>query len=241
MPGNAPSADRARPIAGQNAVERYLFSLGRPEWAPGRPGGHSVRSLLVGIGVGGGIYGLVIGTFQLTSPERALLVAYSAVKVPALIMLTTAICLPAYFVLNTILGLRQDFPRALRAVLVGQTALTAALASLAPLVIVAYAHGITHGRAQLASALNFLLATGMSQVVLVRHYRALIDEDPPRGPRHRVMLWVWVVMYAFVGIQLGWILRPYIGVPGLPVQFFREDAFSNAYVYFLRLVLRGGV
>lgn len=227
------------------ALERFMFSLRGPEESGGGMGGHSPRVLLVAILLAGAVYGGVMGTFQLTSLERVPLVAFSAFKVPMLIVLTTAICLPAYFVLNTILGLREDFPWAIRAVLIGQTAQAIALASLAPLVLVAYASRVSHGQAQLASALNFLLATGVGQVVLIRHYRVLIreeagNEQSGRGAKHRIMLWAWVAMYAFVGIQLGWILRPYIGVPGLPVQFFREDAFSNAYVYFLRLILRGG-
>ncbi len=260
-----PTSDGLEPTGGARAgrsavraLERFMFSLRGPGEGGGGIGGHSPRVLLAAIVLAGAVYGGVMGTFQLTSLARLPLVAFSAFKVPILIVLTTAICLPAYFVLNTILGLREDFPRALRAVLIGQTAQAIALASLAPLVLVAYASGVTHGQAQLASALNFLLATGVGQVVLIRHYRVLIREDGEmpraagrgasgggeanggRGAKHRIMLWTWVVIYAFVGIQLGWILRPYIGVPGLPVQFFREDAFSNAYVYFLRLILRGG-
>jgi hypothetical protein len=32
---------------------------------------------------------------------------------------------------------------------------------------------------------------------------------------------VWVVIYALVGAQMGWILRPFIGRPDLPFQLFR--------------------
>ena len=27
-----------------------------------------------------------------------------------------------------------------------------------------------------------------------------------------------------------WVLRPFIGAPDIPTRFFREDAWSNAYV-----------
>jgi hypothetical protein len=32
---------------------------------------------------------------------------------------------------------------------------------------------------------------------------------------------------------MGWVLRPFIGEPGRPVTFFRDDAWGNAYVYIL--------
>ncbi len=45
-------------------------------------------------------------------------------------------------------------------------------------------------------------------------------------------LWIasrWLVIYVFVGIQMGWVLRPFIGDPSAPVQFLREGSWSNAY------------
>ena len=46
------------------------------------------------------------------------------------------------------------------------------------------------------------------------------------------------LIYVFVGIQMGWVLRPFIGDPRAPVQFFREDSWSNAYVVVLEMVWR---
>ena len=42
-----------------------------------------------------------------------------------------------------------------------------------------------------------------------------------------------MVLYVFVAIQLAWVLRPFIGSPNVPTRFFREDAWSNAYVVVL--------
>lgn len=33
---------------------------------------------------------------------------------------------------------------------------------------------------------------------------------------------VWILIYAVVGAQMGWILRPFIGDPNRPFQLFRE-------------------
>jgi hypothetical protein len=53
-----------------------------------------------------------------------------------------------------------------------------------------------------------------------------------------VLLRGWLVIYAFVGIQMGWVLRPFVGVPGRPVTFFREGAWGNAYEEVARTALR---
>jgi hypothetical protein len=45
-----------------------------------------------------------------------------------------------------------------------------------------------------------------------------------------------MVLYIFVGIQMGWVLRPFIGDPMEPVQFFRDEAWDNAYVIVARMV-----
>lgn len=239
------SAGRVRAVT--DRFEELCARIGRfsgPHAAPVSTTDLPFRTLLLAIVIGAAIFGAVMGTYEIggdgVGGGRWPLLFYSAIKVPTLILLTTAVCLPAYFVLNTVAGLRDDFSRSLRAVLAGQAAVALALASLAPLTRVAYETGITHGQAQMFNAMMFALATGAGQIVMLRHYRAIMAANPAAASRHRVMLLVWIVLYVFTGIQTGWILRPYIGVPGLEVRFFRVDAFTNAYEYFLRLVMRGG-
>jgi hypothetical protein len=50
------------------------------------------------------------------------------------------------------------------------------------------------------------------------------------------MLWTWLVLYVFVGIQMAWILRLFVGAPGAPVEFFRRESWENAYVVVARLI-----
>src|ERR1051325_2625703 len=158
---------------------------------------------------------------------------------PLLIIVTSLLVLPGCFVLSTVLGLREDLSRSLQAILAGQAALAVSLASLAPVTRLVYTSGITHPHAILFNALMFTLATIIAQVVLWRRYRDLIRKDR----RHLLMLWGWLIAYAFVGIQMGWMLRPFVGTPGAAVTFFRQEPFTNAYVAVVRLVMahsRGG-
>lgn len=40
---------------------------------------------------------------------------------------------------------------------------------------------------------------------------------------------VWVVIYALVGVQMGWLLRPFIGHPDLPFEWFRGGRSGNFF------------
>jgi hypothetical protein len=182
--------------------------------------------------IAGPLYGAVMGSFALDRAERWLMVLFAAVKMPILLLGTTAVCLPGFFVLNSVLGLRQDFGRAFGAILSGQAALAVTLLSLAPVTRLCYDSGTTHRGAILFNAMVFLLATGVAQEVTRRRYRGLIAAHP----NHRIALALWAILYAFVGIQMGWTLRPFIGAPGLSVSFFRPEPFSNAYVVVFRMV-----
>src|SRR5262245_50559032 len=163
------------------------------------------------------IYGGVMGSFQLDSAARIMQVIYSASKVPLLLGVTSLLCLPGFFVMNTVLGLRDDLRDSLRAILAGQAALSVALASLAPLTRVWYFSSDSYRAALLFNAGVFALATLAGQIVMFRYYRVLIR----RNAHHRLMAYLWLVLYWFVGIQMGWMLRPFVGDPSMRVSFFR--------------------
>jgi hypothetical protein len=55
----------------------------------------------------------------------------------------------------------------------------------------------------------------------------------------RRVLFAWLAGNLFLGSQLSWILRPFIGSPGLPVEFFRATALhGNFYENVFRTVLQ---
>jgi hypothetical protein len=188
----------------------------------------SARVLLI-IGCGAA-YGAVLGGFGIETPDGWKQSLFSATKVPLLLMVAFVLGLPSFFVLNSLAGLRNDFPAALRALTESQAAVAVALVSLAPFTALWYASSGSYAGAQLFNGAMFALATLAAQVVLRRRYRPLIDRDR----KHRTMLVVWLVLYWFVAIQMAWVLRPFIGAPGTPVQFFRTDSWGNAYVILSR-------
>lgn len=168
------------------------------------------------------------------SPNLGLQMLYSAVKVPLLLLVTFALSLPSFFVLNTVLGVRGDFGRVMQGLVATQAGLTVVLAALAPLTAFWYASVPDYSAALLFNAAAFGVASLAAQWILRRYYRPLVALNP----RHRALLRGWVVIYAFVGIQMAWLLRPFIGDPHTPTAFFRADAWGNAYVELARVASR---
>jgi len=182
---------------------------------------------------GGLFYGAVMGAFTGLAPGRWHQLLYSGVKVPLLLLVTFALCLPSFFVVNALAGLREDFGEALRAIAGTQACVTLVLAALAPLTAVFYLSCGDYALAVLANGVMFAVATAAAQVVVRRYYGPLIRRDR----RHRRMLTVWFGLYVFVGIQMGWVLRPFIGDPERPVVLFRQEAWGNAYVVVVNLLV----
>jgi hypothetical protein len=184
---------------------------------------------LVALGLAGGVlYGAVMGSYGLQSRQAI----FSALKVPLLVGVSTAVCLPNFYTVNTVLELGADFTRVVRAILVAQGTVAIALASLAPLTAFLYLSIEDYGTAVAVNGVVFLAAALAGQVTLARRYRPLIDKDP----RHRMGRAAWLTLYLFVAIQAAWVLRPFVGNPALPTRFFRAEAWGNAYVEVATLI-----
>ena len=192
----------------------------------------AVTELALVVVVFGLAYGAVMGTYAGPSGPRVTQMLFSAMKVPLLLLMTFAISLPSFFVLNTLLGVRDDFAAAVRALVATQAALTIVLASLAPITGLWYLSVAGYRHAILFNAAMFAVASFAAQFLLRRLYRPLIE----RNAKHRTLLRAWLVVFAFVGVQMGWVLRPFIGDPSKPTRFFREGAWGNAYVEVAKMV-----
>jgi hypothetical protein len=215
-----------RPLRALARIDRLL--RGDDGAAPRR----GVGDILLILIAAGCWYGAVMGTFGGIGPGHWRQIFYSAAKVPLLLCATFGLSLPSFFVLNSLLGLRADFVRAIAAVVGAQAVMTVILAALAPFAEFIYVSGCKYENAILFNGLMFAIASAGGQLALWRSYRPLIAHDR----RHRFTLRAWLAIYIFVGIQMGWTLRPFVGHPGMPTRFLRADALTNAYVSVARIV-----
>lgn len=102
---------------------------------------------------------------------------YAGIKVPVLIVFTVLVALPSFFVINTLVGLREDFRDSLRAIVSAQAGLMIILVSLAPLTLFSYvtfgASEVSYQVAVLFNAAMFGLASVAAQILLRSYYQQL--------------------------------------------------------------------
>ena len=66
----------------------------------------------------------------------------------------------------------------------------------------------------------------VGNIALVRSLRQRV---PPRC-RLSLMLALWLLAFALVGCQFGWIMRPIVGSPNIAVEFLRADAIDSNFL-----------
>jgi hypothetical protein len=95
--------------------------------------------------------------------------------------------------------------------------------------------GTTYNAIQLSHVVVIAFAGIAANVHLLKLLRTL---SASRSVAGRVLL-AWLGGNLFLGSQLSWILRPFIGSPALPVEFLRKAAFhGNFYETVFRSIIQ---
>jgi hypothetical protein len=176
------------------------------------------------VAASGAVYGGIMAAYGGFLGDRAWMVLYGAVKVPMLFVATMALAVPFFYVLNVLSGVAGAFPRVWRLLVDYQLAVAVQLAAVAPITLLVNVTEGDYRVAQSWSTFLFAIASWNAHLSLRRGYAALESE----ARIHRHLRRAWILLYAFVGVQMAWDLRPFVGNPDLPVTFFREE-IGNAY------------
>jgi hypothetical protein len=193
----------------------------------------SPRRLALHIGViilGAGCYGAAMGWWR--DPQQALFVA---VKFPLILLLTALGNALINAMLAPLLGLNIPFRQSFSAVVMSFTIAAAILGAFSPLIafMVWNAPALTSGVAT-RSIYNFILLAHVAVIALagvtgnVRLFQLLAQLGGSRKTALRVLC-AWLAGNLFLGSQLSWILRPFIGSPDLPLEFFRKTALHGNF------------
>jgi hypothetical protein len=52
----------------------------------------------------------------------------------------------------------------------------------------------------------------------------------------KTLLYIWILLFGFVGTQLAWTLRPFFGSPDEPFQVFRSSISGTFYADIFRTI-----
>jgi hypothetical protein len=193
--------------------------------------------------LGAGFYGAAMGWWR--DPQQAL---YVAIKFPLIILLTTMGNALLNSMLAPLLGLNIPFRQSFSAIVMSFTITAAILGAFSPLIaFMAWNAPDMAAKNFSGPTYNFILLAHVAVIALagvtgnVRLFQLLAKLGGSRAVALRVQF-AWLAGNLFLGSQLSWILRPFIGSPTLPVEFFRNEAlkgnFFEAVLHSLRQIFQ---
>jgi hypothetical protein len=226
----------ARQVGGLLRGERELLRAWSESW--------NVNRLVLCAGAilaGSGLYGAAMGWWR--APLAA---AFVAIKFPLIMLLTATGNALLNAMLAPLLGLNITLRQSFLANLISFMIASAILAAFAPLAafMVWNAPPMTADAARSAGTYSLIQVTHVAVIAFAGvaanlRLAQLLRELSGSAATARRVLFAWLAGNLFLGSQLTWILRPFIGSPSLPVEFLRATAFQgNFYETVFRSLLR---
>lgn len=203
-----------------SGIGLLLEGLREPQRIGARLGGASLtKSTLQSLALalaGSVLFGLWTGLYAMTWPQFLA----SAFKAPLVLLGTTSVCFPTFYVIQYV-----SAPRALslRAAIFLQASTVALIATT--WVVVALPCSLFMANAENYSAAKLLVAAvaafggGVGMMWFVRGFRHATATETRSGGLGSLL--PYCCLYALVGAQLAWSLRPFLGSPSLGFSLFR--------------------
>lgn len=197
--------------------------------------------LCIVMAAGAALYGAVLGMWH--GPRLALWVA---LKLPLVLLLTSALTVLFSWAVARILGLPLRFGQVGVLTFLALAVGSLLLASVAPVAwLFTVCAPIPSAAARTTHNLLYLLHTafvgGCGLAGTVALWRAMSGLAASRAASRRTVRAVyllWVAAFALVGGEVAWILRPFVGSVYEPVVFLRADALEgNVYEFIVNDIL----
>ena len=174
------------------------------------------------------LYGIVMGSYH--SFQQAIV---SGIKVMILFITTLIICFPSFFIIQQVFGSKMSLRQMTLIILNGFLLASIITLSFTPIIIFFLITGSNYHFLQLLHVAIFIFSGifGMKLIIDALKYAC---EKKNIYPQTGVTVFkVWIIILAFVGIQLSWNLRPFLGDKNEEFKLFRkyEGNFYTAIIY----------
>lgn len=179
--------------------------------------GAKMRAMLISSIAFLALYGAVLGSTH--SLWQAL---SSAVKMPILFLATLVVCSPTLYFFNVLFGSNQSLTQNVALILTAITVTAVLLLSFTPIVLFFL---LTTSGYQFFKLLNVGVCaiSGWMGVLFLSQGMSIVSSAGKEGARaRRNVVRLWILLYAFVGSQMAWTLRPFIGAPSMKFELFRQ-------------------
>jgi hypothetical protein len=179
--------------------------------------------------IGAGVYGATLGLWR--APLQSV---YTAIKLPLLLFLTCIGNGAINGMLAQILGSGFSFKQTALAILMSFAIAAIILGSFAPITLFVWfnAPPLESTNAILGHSvmlLTHVFAIAVAGMIANRRLLGLLRKVSGSASTARAVLFCWLAGNLFLGAQLAWNLRPFIGSPALAVQFLRDDPLRGNF------------
>jgi len=188
------------------------------------------------------IYGFVMGTYN-HFPWQSI---SSMVKLPIVFLISLLVCLLPLYLIGILLNLRLYFRQIAGLFVMGVCATSLVAVCLAP--ITAFCLFTVKGvrRYDILMMVNVIvlgLAGFVGVMYVLRGSKFMAkkrEQETGARIKSRRVLWLWMLIYALVGIQLTWELKPYMGKDNLPFELKRPSTqdFYSTTIQTIGVILR---
>jgi hypothetical protein len=169
-------------------------------------------------------YGIIMGSYNSWMQAVS-----SGAKLTSLLFLTLIICFPSFYIVQLVLGSKVKIKQLAVMMLSGFLMTTTIMLAFAPIVLLFQLSGDNYNFLKFLHVGVFVFSGffGMRAVL-----DALKNSFAEQGVYPQIGLSifrVWVIIFAFVGIQLAWNLRPFVGYKSMAFELLRNDTQGNFY------------
>ncbi len=201
-------------------LEQLLRDRGaiRARIAAGRDLAALTRAMVATIAIAMAVVGAALGSYR-----GGVQIAYAAIKLPLVLLGTAALSAPALTAIGAALGRRARLSADLALVITALAFGALVLVAAVPLLMLGRALELPYHRMILATVAVFALAGVASLRVIVQ---ALAREAAPGGTSAIAGL---CVVFALVGGQLAWALRPYLVRPRATEVVFVHEVEGSLF------------
>jgi glucan phosphoethanolaminetransferase (alkaline phosphatase superfamily) len=177
------------------------------------------------------IYGIVMGSYH-----SILQSVIAGLKVIVLFLTTLIICFPSFFVIQQVLGSKLSLRQMIIIVLSGFVLTSAIAISFSPIVILFQITGGNYHFLQLLHVAVFIFSGAFGMRLMVDALKFACEKKDIYPQVGVTVFRIWIIILAFVGIQLSWNLRPFLSDKNEEFKLFRkyEGNFYTAIVYSVR-------
>jgi hypothetical protein len=178
-----------------------------------------------------GFFGLVAGAYS--GPAQAVA---AAIKLPFLFFATFAVCFPAFYVVQVLVGSRLRLLQVVVLVVAALALTSVLLAAFVPITAFFLVSGANYYFQHLLN-IGLAAVAGLFGMYALHDGLAVVCERRGVYPRKALSIMrVWALLFAFVGVQLAWNLRPFLGDRSRPFQLLGEyqGNFYTAVIYAVR-------